>query len=91
MGNDSKKIHLHRNEVAFEVCKHSLYALYEMGAEDAAKRELWDMCVIAEGETPERKWGGAEATLNDDGTLDLEKTLDPEIVKSIDAEITVET
>lgn len=82
--------HFHDNKAAFEVCKHSMKMLYEIDAEDAAKRELWDMCIIAEGGTPSRKWGGAETSFNEeDGTFELTKTLQPEIVKSVDAKLTI--
>lgn len=92
-GNDAAsdiKVPFHDNEAAFMVCQQSMKMLYDMGAEDAAKRELWDMCVIAEGGTPERKWGGADVSFNDeDGTFEVEKTLQPEILKSVEAEVTI--
>jgi len=64
--------------------------LYEMGATDAAKRELWDMCVIAEGGTPLRNLGGADVEFKD-GELNLKKELSVGTVTRIDKIITVDS
>lgn len=79
---------IHNNRAAFEVCRHSLHLLYDVNNEEQAKRELWDMLMIASGETPNRKWGGADASFTDDGRVELEKKLAVP-VEAVDVEINV--